>query len=177
MPIPAIDWETMFVPAVSLVELVLRGSAMYLGILALMRMLNRQKGAMSTADLLVLIVVADAAQNAMAAEYRSITEGFVLVGTIFAWDFVLDALAFRYPVVRRLLNSPPLELVKDGRLQRQNMRKQMISKEDLLEQLREQGVEDLADVKQCCLESDGHFSVIKLGKDDGPPRQEPVTVL
>lgn len=169
MAIPAIDWSSMFVPTMSLAELVLRGSAMYLGILVLMRILNRQKGAMSTADLLVLIVVADAAQNAMAAEYHSITEGFVLVGTIFAWDYVLDALSFRFSVVRRLLNSPALELVKNGQLQRQNMRKQMITKADLLEQLREQGVDDVADVKLCCLESDGHVSVIKIAEADARP--------
>ena len=42
---------------------------------------------MSTADLLVVVLVADAAQNAMASEYKSITEGVVLVATIFAWNY------------------------------------------------------------------------------------------
>jgi uncharacterized membrane protein YcaP (DUF421 family) len=155
-----IDWRAVFVPTVGLAELFVRGSAMYLGILAAMRILRRQKGALNTADLLVLIIVADAAQNAMSAEYTSLTEGIVLVGTIFLWDYALDSLAFRFKFFRKLLNDPPLPLVKDGKLQRRNMNKEMLTKEDVMEQLREHGVDDLSLVKQCCLESDGHFSVV-----------------
>jgi len=160
-----IDWRAMFVPTVGLAELFIRGSAMYLGILAAMRVLRRQKGALNTADLLVLIIVADAAQNAMSAGYTSLTEGLVLVGTIFLWDYALDSLAFRFEFFRKLLNDPPLPLVKEGKLQRSNMRKEMLTKEDVMEQLREHGIDDLLLVKQCCLESDGHFSVVKFEAD------------
>ena len=162
-----IDWHGVWVPTVGLLELFFRGTVMYLGILAAMRMLRRQKGALSSADLLVVILVADAAQNAMSAQYNSLTEGIVLVSTIYFWEYVLDALAFRFPAFRKLLNDPPLPLVKDGKLQRQNMRKEMLTRDDVMEQLREHGVNDIAQVKQCALESDGHFSVIKLGDDDG----------
>lgn len=161
-----INWHAVFVPTVGLAELFLRGSVMYFGILALMRILRRQKGAINTADLLLLIIVADAAQNGMSAEYTSLTEGLVLVGTIFLWDYVLDALSFRYPFFHRILNEPPLPLVKEGKLQRMNMRKEMLTKDDVMEQLREQGIDDLALVKQCCLESDGHFSVVRFEDDD-----------
>lgn len=157
-----VDWRAVFIPTVGLAELVVRGSIMYFGILMLMRLLRRQKGALNTADLLVLIIVADAAQSGMAAQYTSVSEGMILVGTIFFWDYALDALAFVSPSFRKLLNDPPLPLVKDGQLQRHNMRKEMLTKEDVLEQLREQGVDDIADVRQCCLESDGHFSVIRM---------------
>lgn len=137
---------------------------MYLGILALMRTLRRQKGTLSSADLLVVILVADAAQNAMSAQYNSVTEGIVLVVTIYFWEYVLDMLAFRFPAFHKLLNDPPLPLIKDGRLQRHNMRKEMLTKDDVMEQLREQGVDDIAQVTRCTLESDGHFSVIKTGE-------------
>jgi uncharacterized membrane protein YcaP (DUF421 family) len=74
-PIFDIDWHGLLVPTVSLLELVLRGSAIYLGILVLMRVLRRDAGTLSTADLLVVVLIADAAQNAMASEYHSITQG------------------------------------------------------------------------------------------------------
>ena len=83
-PILEIDWHAVLVPTVSLLELVLRGSLMYLGILAALRIFRREAGALSTADLLVIVLVADAAQNAMASQYDSVTEGLVLVATIFA---------------------------------------------------------------------------------------------
>lgn len=161
-----VDWRGVFVPTVGLAELFVRGTGMYLCILAAMRALRRQKGALNTADLLVLIVVADAAQNAMAAQYTSLTEGVVLVATIFFWDYALDALAFRFAFFRKLLNDPPLPLVKDGKLQRKNMRREMLTKDDVMEQLREHGIDDISLVRQCCLESDGHFSVMKYRTAD-----------
>ncbi|MBC8090121.1 MAG: DUF421 domain-containing protein [Phycisphaerae bacterium] len=177
MPVFQVDWQAVFVPTVALLELFVRGSAMYLGILVFMRVLPRQRGALSTADLLVLIIVADVAQNGMSAQYTSLTEGFVLVGTIFFWDYLLDKLAFHSPVFRKVLNDPPISLVKDGQLQRRNMRKEMLTKEDVIEQLREQGVDDIRQVRQCCLESDGNFSVIRMDGKEVTHRKDPAGVI
>lgn len=168
-PTAAIDWHAVFVPTVSLLELVLRGSAMYLFIFVAMRLFRRQTGALSIADLLVVVLVADAAQNAMASEYHSLTEGAVLVGTIFAWNYGLDWLGYRYPQVHRLLSPPPMLLIDDGRLQRHHLRSEMLTKADLAELLREQGIEDFAEVSRCYLEGDGHVSVIRRSAEETPP--------
>jgi uncharacterized membrane protein YcaP (DUF421 family) len=109
---PPIDWHAMFVPTVSLLEIVLRGSVVYLSILAVVRIFRREAGTMSTTDLIVIVIIADAAQNAMSADYHSITEGLVLVGTIFAWNYALDWLGFRYRWVYRILNPAPLLLIR-----------------------------------------------------------------
>lgn len=171
--ITAVDWHSVLVPTVGLLELILRGSAMYLLVFAAMRIFRREAGALSTADLLVVVMVADAAQNAMASDYHSVTEGVVLVGTIFAWNYGLDWLGYRFPAMQRLLNPPPLLLVADGRIQRRNLRAQMLTTADLTEHLREQGIEDVAEVRRCYLESDGHMSVIKRSTDDdGPPKED-----
>jgi len=94
LALPAPDWRQMFVPSVSPLELVIRGSIMYLAILAAMRIFRRQAGSLNTADLLVVVLVADAAQNGMSSDYKSVTDGLVLVGTIYAWNYLLDAAAF-----------------------------------------------------------------------------------
>src|SRR5215207_8526743 len=90
------DWGAMFGPTVSLFEIVLRGSAIYLFVFAAMRVLRREAGGLGAPDILLLVLVADAAQNAMAAEYRSLTEGAVLIGTVFGWNYLLDWLGYRY---------------------------------------------------------------------------------
>ena len=164
-----IDWNAAFVPTVSILEIVLRGTLIYLLLFFVLRVLRREAGALGISDLLVVVLIADAAQNAMASEYKSVTEGAALVGTIVAWDFFLDWLGYRFPAVQRLLRPAPLPLVKEGRVLRQNLRKEMITMEELMSQLREQGVEDLSEVKKCCLEGDGHISVIKYdsGGDEG----------
>ena len=156
----AIDWTSMFSPKENLVELFLRTSTVYLGILAIMRIFRRQKGALNAADLLVLVLVADAAQNGIAINYQSLTEAAVVVGTIFLWDYALDAAAFRSPRFARFINGQPLILIRDGQLNRANMRSEMLTRDDVLEQLREQGVTDLRKVRCCYLETDGHFSVL-----------------
>jgi uncharacterized membrane protein YcaP (DUF421 family) len=162
----SIDWHTLVVPTVSLAELFLRGSAVYLVIFAAMRFLRRESGALSTADVLVVVLVADAAQNAMAAEYHSLTEGLVLVATIFGWNYFLDWLAFRFEGARRILQAGPLLLVQDGRIQAKNLRAEFLTKDDLAAMLREHGVGSPAQVRRCYLEADGRVSVIR--RDDGP---------
>lgn len=58
------------------------------------------------------------------------------------------------------MNPAPLPLVKDGKIMRKHLRQELVTEEELLSQLRQQGVENLGDVKRCYLEGDGHFSVI-----------------
>ena len=159
-----IDWYKLFVPGQP-VETVLRGSVTYLSLFLLMRfVLRRESGSVGTADLLMVVVIADAAQNAMAGEYTSITDGIILVVTIIAWNYIIDWLGYHSPVMRRILQPQPLLLVKNGRMYRQNMRKELITKEELMAELRENGVEHIEEVKEARIEEDGHISVIKLKK-------------
>src|SRR5262245_66619458 len=90
-----INWHEMLVPAANPVELVIRASVMYLLILADFRVFRRDAGSLSVSDLLVVVLIADAAQNGMAGGYRSLTEGVIVVGTILGWNYALDWLAFR----------------------------------------------------------------------------------
>jgi len=168
----AIDWHRMFVPSGSLVELVIRGSLMYLLILAGFRIFRRDAGSLSVSDLLVVVLIADAAQNGMAGEYHSLTEGAVIVATIFAWNYLLDWLAYRSSAVAWLLHPPPLLLIQRGRIHFKNLRAQLITRADLMEQLREQGVEDVASVRKCFLESDGKLSVIREDATEPSPRRK-----
>ncbi len=177
-----IDWRAMFVPTHHPGEMIVRGTIMYLGLFVCMRLFRREAGAIGISDLLVVVLIADAAQNAMAREYESITEGMLLVGTIVFWNYVLDWLSFRFPALRPLLKAAPLQLITNGEYQYRNMRQELISKDELQALLREQGVEDVADVKQACLEANGHVSVVKKrsrakASDEGraPTRRGPAS--
>src|SRR5262245_1303802 len=110
MLIIAIDWQKAFVPTVTLAELFMRASIVYLFLFFAFRVLRRQAGAIGVSDLLAIVLIADAAQNAMAAEYHSVSEGLVLVSTILFWDWALDWLAFQVPPLRPLLQARPLPL-------------------------------------------------------------------
>lgn len=166
----SIDWRELFVPTENPWELVVRASLMYLLILAGFRVFRRDAGSLSVSDLLVVVLIADAAQNGLAGEYTSVTEGAVIVATIFGWNFLLDWMAFHSKFAHWLLNPPPLLLIRNGRLQARNLRAELITKADLLEQLREQGIEDVSSVKKCFLESDGKMSVVP--QDSGVPSRK-----
>ena len=83
-----IDFRSLFVPSGHLAEVVMGGTFVYLLLFTILRILRREAGTVGIADLLLVVLIADAAQNAMASEYKSITEGAVLIGTIAAWDYL-----------------------------------------------------------------------------------------
>jgi uncharacterized membrane protein YcaP (DUF421 family) len=140
---------------------------MYVGLVLLFRVLRRDTGSLSLADLLLVVLIADAAQNGMAGEYRSITAGLVLVGTIAAWSFVFDWLSYHSKFVERLLQPPPLPLIRNGMMLVRNMRQQFITVDELKSQLRQQGIARVEQVKYCYLEPDGQISVIKQSGSPG----------
>ncbi len=171
MDIFQLDWNAIFVPTVPLLEIFFRGTVVYLLLFTVLRVLRREAGGLGIADVLVIVLIADASQNAMASEYKSVTEGAILVGTIVFWNYTLDYLGYRFPSFQRLVRPAALPLIKDGRMLRKNMNSEMITEEELLGQLRQQGVDDVSSVKKCCLEGDGRISVIKI-KGAGKSRKK-----
>jgi uncharacterized membrane protein YcaP (DUF421 family) len=157
------DLASLFEFSMSPWELVLRGSLMYWFLFLLFRfVLRRDVGSIAIADILLLVLIADASQNAMAGGYDSVGEGMVLVGTIAAWNWLFDLLAYRFPVLRGLMEAKPLRLVENGKVNRRNMRKEMISHDELMTALRGEGVERLEQVKFATMESDGAITVIRV---------------
>jgi len=163
------DIPAALIPDVSLFETIVRGIVMYLSIFVLLRVILRGRtSGVTISDLLVLVLIADAAQNAMAADYMTITNGLVLVATIITTSFVMDWLAFRSERLRRFVHPERKPLVVDGRLLRRTMNEELITEDELMTQLRMNGVEDVAEVKAVYLEGNGAISVIKRsGGDDG----------
>jgi uncharacterized membrane protein YcaP (DUF421 family) len=160
-----IDWQQLFGVSVPPLELIVRGTAVYWFLFLIFRLiLRRNVGSVAIADILVLVIIADAAQNAMAGEYTTVTDGFILVATIVAWNYLLDWMSYRWKPLRALLEPKPLLLISDGRLQRHNMRKELVSEQELVAQLRQQGIEKVDEVKRAFMEADGTVTVIPRKK-------------
>ncbi|MFN6571734.1 DUF421 domain-containing protein [Dendronalium sp. ChiSLP03b] len=155
-----IDWQGIFIPSISVLELMIRGSLVYLALFSVLRLLpSRQIGTLGITDLLVVVLFAEAAQNAMARNYTSITEGAILVGTVIFWSYFLNWLGYKLPKLR-FLNRPPLLLVKNGQLIERHLQRELITADELMSKLRQQGVEFLAEVKFAYMEADGSISII-----------------
>jgi len=159
---PSADWNSVWSFTVSPIELIVRGTAVYWFLFLVFRFLvRRDVGSIAIADVLLLVIVADAIQNAMAGGYDSVTDGLVLVSTIVAWNMIIDWASFRFTPVRRVLQPPPLALVRNGRVLARNLAKERISRDELDAKLREQGIDRLDQVRSAWMESDGAVSVIR----------------
>jgi uncharacterized membrane protein YcaP (DUF421 family) len=157
-----VDLHELFALSVSPWELVIRGSAMYLFLFLLFRVVVRRRvGSVGMADILILVIVADAAQNGMSGEYKSITDGFILVGTLIGWNMLIDWLTFRIPRLQTILEPPPLLLIEDGRVLWRNLRQEFLAESELKTKLREHGVQDPREVKKAYMEPDGQITVLK----------------
>jgi uncharacterized membrane protein YcaP (DUF421 family) len=157
-----IDLGKILLPDTPVLEIVIRGSVTYLTLFTMLRILGkRQAGGVGVTDILVIVLIADAAQNAMAGQYTSVADGLILVGTIIGWAWALDWLGYRFPRFERLIYPRPLPLIRDGRTIPQNLRSQLLTQEELMSQLRAQGVDDVEDVKSAHLEGSGTLTVVK----------------
>lgn len=157
-----LDLAGIFAFTVSPLELMLRGSLTYWLLFVVFRfVLRRDVGSLGISDFLFVVILGDAAQNGMIGSATSATDGVVLIATLVFWSYTLDYLSFRFPPIRRLTAAPRLCLVRDGKLLRRNMRRELITDEELNAKIRQEGVEDLATVKRMYLEADGEMSLIR----------------
>lgn len=171
--IDAIDWHAMLLPDTPVLEIVLRGTVMYVGLFLLLRFVHkRQSTSLSTSDVLMIVLLADAAQNAMADDYGSLPDGLILVSVIVLWSLALNWLGYHSPRVARFVHPEPITLIERGVPNRRNLRRELITHEELMSALREQGVRDLADVEEARLEGNGKLSVIGRGSHP-PPEDDP----
>jgi uncharacterized membrane protein YcaP (DUF421 family) len=159
-------------------ELIVRGTAMYWFLFMLFRfVLRRDVGSLAIADVLLVVLIADAAQNAMSGTYNSVSSGFVLVATIAAWNYLLDWASYHSDRVRRFAEPPPLRLITDGRVLRGNLRREMITVDELKARLRQQGIDKFSDVKSAYMESDGEISAVRTeGSDNAKGKSHPAGV-
>lgn len=169
-----IDWEALFYPSIPPLELILRGSITYLAVFILLRVvLKREAGSVSISDLLVIVLLADAVQNALSGGYTSITDGIILVTTILLVAFVIDWLAYKFPAIQRFIHPKPLKLMENGRFLYRNMRREFVTKDEMMSHLRLNGVEDISNVKEAYMEGDGQISIVKVeGEGESKPKKK-----
>ncbi len=162
----SIDWQGIFTPTISLGELVIRSTFMYFILFGLLRLvLKRQAGGIGTTDVLVIVLLAEVSGQSFTSNYTSVVEGTVIVATVLFWSYVMEWAGHKYPAVERILRAQTLMLIQNGKMLRKNMKAELVTPEELMAQLREQGIEDCSAVKRAYMEADGKISVVKMNPD------------
>src|SRR3954468_1699586 len=107
-----IDWGRLFVPEMSVPEILIRGTLIYLALCLLLRVvLKRQAGKVALSDLLVVALVAGVCRNPLVRDTKSIPDGLSIVAVVLAWSFALDWLSYHSCLVHRLLHPQPIPLI------------------------------------------------------------------
>ena len=154
------DWLPVFTIETPLLELLVRGAALYFGILILMRLMPRRVGAvLATMDLIFALLIAEAAAHAL-GEYTSISDAVVMIATLMACNYTVNFLSFHVRVIERLVASPPTKIIEDGRILWRNMRREYVTEQELMSHLREQGLEAVSQVKIAYVEGEGRITAI-----------------
>lgn len=151
-----------WLPEVSPGEKILRSLIVYTFLLIMFRLLGkRQVGQMTPFDLIVLLIVSNVLQNAMIGPDNSVTGGLIGGLTVLATNWLVGRVAFASPRLERAIEGVPTLLVHEGRLVETNLRRETISREELLSNLRSQGVFDLREVRTAILEPSGKLSILR----------------
>ncbi|GAA3643082.1 DUF421 domain-containing protein [Streptomyces chitinivorans] len=167
------DWNTLFAPSVPLLELFLRGTVTFLLLMAMVRVAGqREAGGLGITDVFLVVLVGQAVAPGLVGKSSSIADGVLLAATVVCWSLALDAAAYRWPRLARVIKSRPRPLIEDGRLSRKVMRREMMTEGEIMTQLRLHGIEDVSQVRRAYLEPNGMISILRRGggEPDEPPR-------
>ncbi|MBQ8910002.1 MAG: DUF421 domain-containing protein [Oscillospiraceae bacterium] len=165
-----------------------RGVLLYLVLIAGIRFLGkRQLGQLEPSEVAVTMLVADLASIPMQDENISITSGLIPIAAVLGTELLLSFLSMRSVKLRKLLCGKPVILMENGRFLQDNMRKNRVTLDELISQLREKDVLDPATVQYAILETGGNLSVFPFSqerpataKEAGIPTPEqklPITII
>lgn len=160
----------VFVMEVPILESVVRGAVVYLMLLVMMRVLGqREAGGIGVTDVLVIVLVATAATPGLIHASAGLIDALIVIATILLLSFAIDAIAFRFPRFAKIVKGRPRLLIKDGEVQREALRRELMSDDELATQLRLHGVDRPEEVAHALLEPNGMVSLRRA--DDGAPDQ------
>jgi len=145
-------------------EIILRTAVVYAVVLLLLRVAGkRELGQMSPVDLVVILVIANAVQNAMTGGDNSLIGGVIAASTLVAMNIAFSRVAHRVPFVAHLFESEATQLMRNGKLITRNIERENVDMEELTMSAREHGIDDLDAVEAAYLERDGSISIIPKG--------------
>jgi uncharacterized membrane protein YcaP (DUF421 family) len=162
-----------WLPDIPLAEKIVRPFVVYVFLLVLFRLMGKREVAQMTVfDLVVLLVLSNVLQNAMIGSDNSVIGGLIGATTIMAINWVVGRAAYSNKWFERAIEGVPTLLVHGGHMVEPNMRRVGISREELLSNLRSQGVFCVDDVRAAVLEPSGKLSVLKIetSQSTAPPR-------
>lgn len=142
-------------------EVIYRSAAVYIFMVIAIRLAGKKElSQLSTTDLVFIILISNAVQNAMVGNNVSLLGGITAASTLFLLNYILKLGMFKSKVFKNIIEGEPLLLIDSGVIEKKNLESAKITFDELEEAIREHGVENYTKVKIAILEVDGNISII-----------------
>ncbi|MBO9881040.1 YetF domain-containing protein [Xanthomonas sp. D-109] len=142
-------------------EFVFRAVVVYVAVLVMVRVSGkRAMGQLTPFDMLLIVLLGNAVQNALLGEDTSLGGGLLLAATLIALNFTVGLVTSRSARVERWIEGEPVVLARDGHVFRQVLRRELVSHADFEAAMRQQGCEGIDDVRLALLETNGHITIL-----------------
>lgn len=151
----------MFDPVTSLLEIVVRVTLIYLGMILLLRLAGkRELGQLAPIDLLGMLLLSETVSPALTGQDDSLPAGFTAAATLLLLVALISRACFRSQRVERFMDGTPVVLARDGKIFADACERERISRQELEAALRKNGVIEAAQTRLIMLEADGSISVV-----------------
>ena len=141
-------------------EFIVRGVIVYIFLLVILRITGkRQTGQLAPFDLVLLLVLSNAVQNAMNGGDNSVLGGVISATTLIALHFVVAYVTFKSKTMERWIEGVPQILIHNGKVNEDIMRQELLTRHELAASLRAAGCEEIDHVRVATLENNGQITV------------------
>ena len=141
--------------------IVISSAVVYIFIILFLRLFGKKELAqLSVVDLVFVLLISNAVQNAMVGENTTLWGGLTAAGTLFILNYALKLIMYFFPKLEKIVQGKDVLLVYKGKIKDENMRKTRITIEELEEAMREHGVSEIRKIDLAVLEVDGNISMI-----------------
>lgn len=147
-------------------DIIIRSASVYLFMHLALRIFGKKElSQLNAADVILILLISNSVQNAMVGSNISLSGGLAAASVLFAINFTLKKLMFKFPKFSDFMQEKPEILIHEGKLDFKALSKLNITSEEIQEAIREHGVEHFSDVKLAMLEIDGNISIISGEKN------------
>jgi len=148
------------------ISIILKTIVLYFYIVLVYRLMGKKEvGKLSIIDLIVSILIAELAAMSIESTDRSIFVSIIPILVLVIIQIVLSYISLKSDKVRKIIDGNPTTIIKEGKIKFNEMAKLRYSLEDLITQLREQGIKSIEEVDYAILENNGKLSVFQRTKD------------
>lgn len=142
-------------------DLAIRATVLFLFVFLLTRIIGRRElSSLEPFDLILLVVMGDAIQQGLTQDDYSVTGAMIVVGVFAILQVTISFVSYKFPFTRPALDGEPIVIVQDGKPIEKNLRRERLTVEELLVEIRQQQLSSLDDVAWAVLETSGKISII-----------------